>query len=188
MMKVIETAIPGVLVLEPQVFSDARGHFLEIYNQRTFAELGIGERFVQDNQSHSKKGVVRGLHYQSEQAQGKLVRVLHGEIFDVAVDLRRDSMTFGKWVGERLSAVNKKMIWIPKGFAHGFLTLSETADVSYKVTDFWAPQFERTLLWNDPEVGIAWPLDGEAILSDKDRAGHSLKELEKTSGAVKPQR
>lgn len=175
-MKIIETAISGVLFLEPKVFSDARGYFLETYNERTFAELGIAERFVQDNQSHSKKGVLRGLHYQSEQAQGKLVRVLQGEIFDVAVDLRRGSATFGKWVGERLSAANKKMIWIPKGLAHGFYTVSETADVSYKVTDFWAPQFERTLVWNDPVVGIAWPLVGEPILSEKDRAGHLLAE------------
>lgn len=175
-MKIIETAIPGVLVLEPKVFSDARGYFLETYNERAFAELGIAERFVQDNQSHSKRGVLRGLHYQSEQPQGKLVRVLQGEIFDVGVDLRRGSATFGKWVGERLSAANKRMIWIPKGLAHGFYVLSEMADVSYKVTDFWAPQFERTLVWNDPEVAIAWPLEGEPILSDKDRAGHGLAE------------
>jgi len=179
-MKVIGTAIPGVLVLEPKVFSDARGFFLETYNERTFAELGITERFVQDNQSHSKKGVLRGLHYQSEQAQGKLVRVVQGEIFDVAVDLRRESATFGKWIGEQLSSANKKMIWIPKGCAHGFYTLSETADVSYKVSDFWAPQFEKTLVWNDPEVGIAWPLEGEPILSEKDRAGHCIALLRHT--------
>jgi dTDP-4-dehydrorhamnose 3,5-epimerase len=176
-MNVIDTAIPGVLILEPKLFSDARGSFFEIYNQRSFAALGLPDHFVQDNQSHSKKGVLRGLHYQSEQAQGKLVRVLHGDIFDVAVDLRRDSPTFGKWVGERLSDSNKKMIWIPKGLAHGFLTLSDSADVAYKVTEFWAPQFEKTLLWNDPDVAIAWPLDGEPILSEKDRDGHSFKEL-----------
>jgi dTDP-4-dehydrorhamnose 3,5-epimerase len=174
-MKVTETKISGVVVLEPTVFSDARGFFLEIYNERTFAELGIKEHFVQDNQSHSKKGVLRGLHYQHPHAQGKLVRVLQGEIFDVAVDLRPGSATFGKWVGERLSSANKKMIWIPKGCAHGFYILSETADVSYKVSDFWAPQFEKTLVWNDPQVGIAWPLEGEPILSEKDRAGHLLK-------------
>jgi dTDP-4-dehydrorhamnose 3,5-epimerase len=178
-MKVSETAIPGLLLLEPKVFADARGFFLEVYNERTFAPLGITERFVQDNQSHSKKCVLRGLHYQGEQAQGKLVRVLQGEVFDVAVDLRRGSPTFGKWVGDKLSSENKRMIWIPKGFAHGFYTLSETADVAYKVTDFWAPQFEKTLLWNDPELGIDWPLDGEPILSDKDRTGHFLQELGK---------
>jgi dTDP-4-dehydrorhamnose 3,5-epimerase len=186
-VKVTETVIPGVLVLEPKVFSDARGFFLEIYNERAFAELGIAERFVQDNQSRSTKGVLRGLHYQSEQAQGKLVRVLHGEIFDVAVDVRSESATFGKWTGERISAENKKMLWIPKGFAHGFLTLSDSADVSYKVTEFWAPQFEKTLLWNDPEVAIAWPLEGEPILSDKDRAGHFLKELRTKSEAARRQ-
>ena len=176
-MKVIETALPGVLLLEPKVFSDARGFFFEIYNQRSFAPLGISDHFVQDNHSHSKKGVLRGLHYQCEQAQGKLVRVLRGEVFDVAVDLRRDSPTFGKWVGERLSDSNKKMIWIPKGLAHGYLTLSDSADVAYKVTDFWAPQFEKTLLWNDPDIAIAWPLDGEPILSEKDRAGHFFKDF-----------
>lgn len=182
-MNVIQTAIPGVLLLEPKLFSDARGFFFEIYNERVFAALGIPDRFVQDNQSHSKRGVLRGLHYQSERAQGKLVRVLHGEIFDAAVDLRRESPTFGKWVGERLSDSNKKMIWVPKGLAHGFLTLSETADVAYKVTDFWAPQFEKTLLWNDPDIAIAWPSDAEPILSDKDRAGHSFRELAKGATA-----
>lgn len=171
-----ETLIPGVLVLEPKVFSDVRGYFVETYNERSFAQLGITERFVQDNQSHSKKNVLRGLHYQCQQAQGKLVRVLQGEIFDVAVDLRRDSPTFGKWTAERLSADNRKMLWIPKGLAHGFLTLSETADVAYKVTDFWAPQFERTLLWNDPEVSVDWPLR-EPIISDKDRGGRQLRDL-----------
>jgi len=177
-MKVIETAIPGVLLLEPQVFSDARGYFLEIYNERAFAGLGLRDHFVQDNQSHSNRGVLRGLHYQCQQAQGKLVRVLQGEVFDVAVDLRRESRTFGKWVGERLSSSNRKMIWIPRGLAHGFLTLSETADVAYKVTDFWEPQFEKTLVWNDPDVAIAWPpLDGEPILSAKDRRGHTFKEF-----------
>jgi len=175
-MKIIETAIPGILVLEPRVFSDARGFFLETYNQRTFTEVGITEQFVQDNQSHSKKGVLRGMHYQVQQAQGKLVRVLQGEIFDVVVDLRPHSPTFGKWVADRLSSANKKMLWVPKGFAHGFYTVSESADVAYKVTDFYAPQFERTLLWNDADVGIAWPFKGEPILSDKDRAGHLLAE------------
>lgn len=175
-MRIIDLAIPGVLVLEPKVFSDARGFFLETYNERVFSELGIGGRFVQDNQSHSKKGVLRGMHYQLQQAQGKLVRVLQGEIFDAVVDLRRQSPTFGKWVGERLSSKNQRMLWVPKGFAHGFYTLSESADVAYKVTDFYAPQLEATLLWNDPDVGIAWPLEGEPILSNKDRAGHRLAE------------
>jgi dTDP-4-dehydrorhamnose 3,5-epimerase len=178
-MQVMETAIPGVLVLEPKVFSDVRGHFLETYNERVFAELGILERFVQDNQSFSKRGVLRGLHYQVQHAQGKLVRVLQGEIFDVVVDLREASSTFGKWVGQRLSGINKNMIWIPKGMAHGFYTLSDSADVSYKVTDFWSPEFERTLLWNDPEIGIRWPADRMPILSDKDLAGHLLKKFDK---------
>jgi dTDP-4-dehydrorhamnose 3,5-epimerase len=176
-MKVMETSLPGVLVLESKVFSDARGFFLEVYNQRAFASLGITEAFVQDNQSLSKKGVLRGLHYQVQSAQGKLVRVLQGEIFDAIVDLRPGSPTFGKWAVERLSAANRKMIWIPKGFAHGFYTLSDTAEVSYKVTDFWAPQFEKTLLWNDPEIAIPWPLEGDPLLSEKDRSGHLLKEL-----------
>lgn len=175
-MKTIETTISGVWVLEPKVFSDARGFFLETYNVRVFKELGITEQFVQDNQSHSKKAVLRGMHYQFGQPQAKLVRVLLGEIFDVVVDLRRHSPTFGKWVGQRLSSDNKRMLWVPKECAHGFYTLSDSADVAYKVTDFYAPQLERTLVWNDPEVGIAWPLDGDPILSDKDRAGHRLAE------------
>jgi dTDP-4-dehydrorhamnose 3,5-epimerase len=178
-MEVMETDIPGVLVLEPKVYSDVRGHFLETYNERVFAELGILERFVQDNQSFSKRGVLRGLHYQAEHPQGKLVRVLQGEIFDVVVDLRESSPTFGKWVAERLSGANKKMLWIPKGMAHGFYTLSDSADVSYKVTDFWSLQFERTLLWNDPRIGIRWPVDGMPILSEKDLAGHPLKGFDK---------
>jgi len=176
-MNIIKAAIQDVLVLEPSVFSDARGFFMETYNERTFAALGIGERFVQDNQSRSKRGVLRGLHYQSAQAQGKLVRVLSGEVYDVAVDLRTGSPTFGKWVGERLSSENKKMIWIPKGFAHGFYTLSETADVAYKVTEFRAAEHERTLAWDDAQVGIQWPLMGEPILSDKDKVGHGLEEV-----------
>jgi len=176
-MQIIQTEIEGVIVLEPNVFSDARGFFLETYNEKIFAEVGIGERFVQDNQSHSKQRVLRGLHYQLENAQGKLVRVLRGEIFDVAVDIRQGSKTFGKWIGVRLSSSDRRMIWIPRGFAHGFYTLSETADVAYKVTHFYAPKQERTLLWNDPEVGVRWPLQGEPILSEKDQAGHLLKDL-----------
>jgi|HubBroStandDraft_1064217.scaffolds.fasta_scaffold215326_1 dTDP-4-dehydrorhamnose 3,5-epimerase len=175
-MEVIQTDIPDVFLLQPRVFSDSRGFFLETYNKHTLAGLGIETEFVQDNQSHSLKNVLRGLHYQSQHAQGKLVRVLAGEIFDVAVDLRPNSPTRGKWVGIRLSSSSSRMIWIPKGFAHGFYTCSETADVLYKVTDFYAPKYERTLLWNDPEVGIEWPLAGEPILSDKDMAGHSFQE------------
>jgi dTDP-4-dehydrorhamnose 3,5-epimerase len=176
-MDIITTELPGVLLLEPRVFPDSRGFFLETYNRKTFAELGIATTFVQDNQSHSRKNVLRGLHYQVEQAQDRLVRVLYGEIFDVAVDLRVGSPTFGKWIGIQLSSSTNRMIWIPKGFAHGFYTCSETAGVLYKVTEFYAPKHERTLLWKDPDVGIDWPFSGEPILSDKDRAGHSLKDL-----------
>ena len=168
-MKIIATAIPDVVVLEPRIFTDSRGFFLETYNERSFE--------VQDNESYSKQGVLRGLHFQVEQAQGKLVRAVAGEVFDVAVDLRKGSATFGKWAWARLSAMNHHMIWIPKGFAHGFYTLSETAEVVYKVTDFYAPQHERTLLWNDPDVGIDWPLRGAPILSAKDRAGARLKDI-----------
>jgi len=176
-MKIQTTELLGVVVIEPQVFSDARGHFLETYNAKAFAEAGIAERFVQDNQSQSKKGVLRGLHYQVEQAQGKLVRVLRGEIFDVVVDLRTGSSTFGKWSGLSLSASKQRMLWIPKGFAHGFYTLSETAEVAYKVTEFYSPQNERTILWNDPDLAIRWPLEGEPILSEKDKTGHSFRQF-----------
>jgi dTDP-4-dehydrorhamnose 3,5-epimerase len=177
-MQVVHSNIEGVLLIELEVFSDFRGFFLETYNESTFAAIGITERFVQDNQSHSKQGVLRGLHYQTENAQGKLVRVLQGEIFDVAVDLRPGSKTFGKWVGVNLCSRDQRMIWIPKGLAHGFYTLSETADVAYKVTDMYSPEHERTLLWSDTDVGIRWPLLGEPILSQKDRAGHLLREME----------
>jgi len=176
-MKVIPTEIPDVVVLEPIIYADSRGYFLETYNEQSFEALGIAERFVQDNQSYSRRGVLRGLHFQVERAQGKLVRAVAGEVFDVAVDLRKESATFGKWAGTRLSSMNHQMIWIPKGFAHGFYTLSESAEVAYKVTDFYAPQHERTLLWNDPDVAIQWPLKGEPILSHKDRAGIRLKEI-----------
>jgi len=175
-MNIIQTEIPDVFILEPRAFTDDRGFFFEAYNQRSFGPIGIHERFVQDNQSHSKKGVLRGLHFQAAQPQGKLVRAVNGEIFDVAVDLRSGSPTLGKWVGVRLSAASRQMIWIPQGFAHGFYTLSESADVQYKVTDFYAPQHERTLLWNDPEIAVAWPLQGDPILSEKDRAGMSFQE------------
>lgn len=171
------TELQGVVLIEPEVFSDARGFFLETYNEKTFAEAGITERFVQDNQSESKRGVLRGLHYQLEQAQGKLIRVLLGRIFDVIVDIRPRSNTYGKWLGFDLAATEHKMIRIPKGFAHGFYTLSETAEVAYKVTDFYAPQHERTLLWNDPDLTIRWPLEGEPVLSEKDKAGLSFREV-----------
>jgi dTDP-4-dehydrorhamnose 3,5-epimerase len=173
-MEVIATEIPDVFLLQLRVFPDSRGFFLETYNQKVFVNLGINVAFVQDNQSQSRRNVLRGLHYQTERAQDKLVRVLQGEIFDVAVDLRPGSPTFGKWVGVQLSSSTHRMLWIPKGFAHGFYTCSETADVLYKVTDFYSPNHERTLLWNDPEVGIRWPFTGEPVISDKDRAGHLL--------------
>lgn len=166
-------------VIEPEIFSDARGYFLETYNARAFAEAGIAERFVQDNQSMSKRGVLRGLHYQQEKEQGKLIRVLAGEIFDVVVDLRPDSSTFGKWSGFNLSGKEQKMVWVPKGFAHGFYTLSETAEVSYKVTEFYTPEDERVLFWSDPSLAIRWPLLGEPILSEKDKQGHFLREFSK---------
>ena len=168
-----------MILIEPEIFSDARGYFLETYNARVFADAGISEKFVQDNQSRSKRGVLRGLHYQKEKAQGKLVRVLAGEIFDVVVDIRPDSNTFGKWSGFNLSAGEQKMVWIPKGFAHGFYTLSETAEVAYKVTEYYAPQDDRVILWSDPDLAIRWPLVGEPILSEKDKAGHSFRTLKK---------
>jgi dTDP-4-dehydrorhamnose 3,5-epimerase len=176
-MKIQMTEFEGVVVIEPEVYSDARGYFLEVYNAKAFAEAGINEHFVQDNQSQSKRGVLRGLHYQKEQGQGKLIHVLLGEIFDVVVDIRPESSTYGKWSGFNLSAREQKMVWIPKGFAHGFYTLSETADVAYKVTEFYAPRHERVILWNDPDLAIRWPLQGEPILSEKDKAGHSFREF-----------
>jgi dTDP-4-dehydrorhamnose 3,5-epimerase len=178
-MRIHPTELQGVVVVEPEVFSDARGYFLETYNAKTFAAAGITEQFVQDNHSQSKRGVLRGLHYQLKLAQGKLIRVLLGEIFDVVVDIRPGSSTYGKWSGFNLSATEQKMIWIPKGFAHGFYTLTETAEVSYKVTEFYAPQHERALLWKDPELAIRWPLQGEPILSEKDKAGHPFREFRK---------
>ncbi len=179
-MKVIETAIPGLLILEPKVFGDARGFFMESYNAQAFAEAtGLTPNFVQDNHSRSGKGVLRGLHYQIEQAQGKLVRVTRGSVFDVAVDLRKSSPTFGKWVGVELSEENSRQLWIPPGFAHGFLVTSDSADFLYKTTDYYAPQFERSLAWNDPTVGVEWPLAGAApLLSAKDIAGKPLAECE----------
>ena len=178
-MKVTPTDLPEVLVLEPRVFQDERGFFLESYNRAVLRETaGIDAEFVQDNHSRSARGVLRGLHYQIRQPQGKLVRVAAGEVFDVAVDLRRGSPTFARWTGTRLSAENKRMMWVPAGFAHGFLVLSESADFLYKTTDYYAPEHERCVLWNDPAIGIRWPLDGEPILAAKDRAGARLAQAE----------
>ena len=178
-MKVIRTEIPEVLLLEPKVFGDARGFFLESYNKRAFRDAtGLDVEFVQDNHSSSRRGVLRGLHYQIKQAQGKLVRVISGEVFDVAVDIRRSSSTFGKWTGVRLDAESKRVAWIPPGFAHGFLVLSEYAEFLYKTTDYYAPEHERVLLWNDPAVGIHWPLQGEPILAERDRRGAALNSAE----------
>ena len=178
-MKAIPTAIPDVLVIEPTVFGDARGFFFESWNEQAFAKLaGRDVHFVQDNHSASGRGVLRGLHYQVRQPQGKLVRVVAGEVYDVAVDLRRSSPTFGRWVGERLSAANKRMMWVPEGFAHGFLVLSEVAEFLYKTTDFYAPGHERTLLWNDPTLAIDWPLEGAPILKPKDADGAPLDRAE----------
>jgi dTDP-4-dehydrorhamnose 3,5-epimerase len=175
-MNIVRTAIPDVLVLEPEVFGDARGFFFESYNERAFRETtGLAVRFVQDNHSRSARNVLRGLHYQIKQPQGKLVRCVSGEVYDVAVDLRRSSPSFGKWVGERLSAENKRMMWIPAGFAHAFLVLTESADFLYKSTDYYAPAHERTIAWNDPDVAIAWPLEGDPVLSAKDMAGSRLR-------------
>jgi len=177
-VQVVKTKLDGVLLVKPRVFSDDRGFFLESYNQSVLASAGILHHFVQDNHSRSHKNVLRGLHYQVRQPQGKLVRAVIGEIFDVAVDLRRDSPTFGKWVGGILSAENKHMLWIPPGFAHGFLVLSDWAEVLYKATDYYAPAFERTLCWDDPDIGIGWPLAEEPQLSAKDKQGESLRGAE----------
>jgi len=178
-VKVITTAIPEVLIIEPKVFGDERGFFFESFNRRRFVELsGRDVDFVQDNHSRSAKNVLRGLHYQIRQPQGKLVRVVQGKVFDVAVDIRRSSPTFGRHVGLELSAENKRMLWIPEGFAHGFVVISETAEFLYKTTDYWAPEFERSIAWNDPAIGIQWPLQGEPALSAKDQQATSLAEAE----------
>jgi dTDP-4-dehydrorhamnose 3,5-epimerase len=172
---VTATAIPDVMVLEPRVFQDARGFFFESFNQRDFEQAtGIQATFVQDNHSLSAKGVLRGLHYQVPHPQGKLVRVVQGEVFDVAVDLRRSSRTFGQWVGVTLSAGNKKQLWVPPGFAHGFLVTSERAETLYKVTDYWCPEHERCLLWDDPALAIDWPIEGEPLLAARDAQGIPL--------------
>lgn len=174
-MQIQKTAIPDVLIIEPTVFGDDRGFFYESFNQKRFAELtGVTRDFVQDNHSKSAKGVLRGLHYQIQQPQGKLVRVTAGEVFDVAVDLRKSSPTFGHWVGVTLSATNKRQLWIPEGFAHGFVVTSDHAEFLYKTTDYWAPEFERSILWNDPAIDIMWPLTAEPLLSGKDKAGTLL--------------
>ncbi|MBV6320307.1 dTDP-4-dehydrorhamnose 3,5-epimerase [Duganella violaceipulchra] len=179
-MKVITTPLEGLLVLEPRVFGDDRGFFFESFNARRFAELtGVTLPFVQDNHSRSAKGVLRGLHYQIAQAQGKLVRATAGSVFDVAVDLRKSSATFGQWYGIELSAENKKQMWIPPGFAHGFVVTSDAAEFLYKTTDYWAPEHERSVLWNDPAIGIAWPaLDAAPLLSGKDQAALLLADAE----------
>ena len=178
-MKVIASELPDVLILEPRVFGDERGFFYESFNARAFSEAtGLNREFVQDNHSRSQRGVLRGLHYQLQQAQGKLVRVTAGEVYDVAVDIRRSSRTFGHWVGVHLSAENKRQLWLPEGFAHGFLVLSEYAEFLYKTTDYYAPAHERCIRWDDPSLAIAWPLDSAPQLSAKDQAGLSLADAE----------
>ena len=177
-MNVVETSIPDVRIIEPHVFGDHRGYFIETWNEARFAECGIDASFVQDNFSFSKKGTLRGLHYQLEFPQGKLVRVISGTVFDVAVDIRKSSSTFGKWIGETLSAENKKQLWIPPGFAHGFLVLSKSAELFYKCTEYYHPEDDHSLLWNDPAVGIDWPIENlEPILSEKDRNAGGLSKI-----------
>lgn len=178
-MNVVRTGIPDVLIIEPKVFGDARGFFFESFNARAFTTAtGLAPTFVQDNHSRSRKNVLRGLHYQIRQPQGKLVRVADGEVFDVAVDLRKNSPTFGRWTGAILSAENKRMMWVPEGFAHGFLVLSDFADFLYKTTDYYTPAHERCIAWNDAEIGIQWPLSGEPILAAKDLSGKPLQDAE----------
>lgn len=177
--KIIPTALPEVLIFEPQVFGDSRGFFYESFNSKEFEQAtGLMRNFVQDNHSRSVRNVVRGLHYQIQNSQGKLVRVIAGDVFDVAVDMRRSSPNFGKWVGVSLSSGNKRQLWVPEGFAHGFVVTSETAEFVYKVTDYWSPEHERSLIWNDPHVGIEWPIEGQPILAAKDVAGKSLAEAD----------
>jgi dTDP-4-dehydrorhamnose 3,5-epimerase len=177
-MKAHATQIPGVLIVEPVVFGDDRGFFLESFNEREMHSIGIDAHFVQDNHSRSQRNVLRGLHYQITHPQGKLVRVVSGDVFDVAVDVRRDSPAFGKWVGVELSAENKRMFWLPPGMAHGFIVLSDSADFLYKATEYYAPKTERTIFWNDPDLGIEWPLTGHPILSAKDAAAKTFSEAE----------
>lgn len=178
-MNIIPTAIPDILIIEPNVFGDSRGFFFESYNEKKFMEMsGLKVTFVQDNHSRSKKHVLRGLHYQIQQPQGKLVRVIGGEVFDVGVDIRRSSPTFGKWVGEYLTAENKKQMWVPAGFAHGFLVLSDIAEFLYKTTDYWAPEYERRIQWNDPVLNVQWPITGDPLVSEKDEQGASFEDAE----------
>ncbi|MGB6489751.1 MAG: dTDP-4-dehydrorhamnose 3,5-epimerase [Steroidobacteraceae bacterium] len=179
-MEFVPTDIPEVVLIRPKVFGDARGYFMESWEQRKFAAGGLDLQFVQDNHSHSARHILRGLHYQIQQPQGKLVRVVTGAVYDVAVDIRRSSSTFGKWVGLVLSAENHHMLWVPPGFAHGYLVLSDSADFLYKVTDFWAPNHERAILWNDPQIGVKWPLPTgvEPVLSGKDAAAAAFRDAE----------
>lgn len=178
-MQIQRTAIPDVIILEPKVFGDDRGFFYESFNENRFRELtGVTTSFVQDNHSKSAKNVLRGLHYQIRQPQGKLVRVVAGEVFDVAVDIRKSSPTFGHWVGVTLSAANNRQLWVPPGFAHGFVVTSASAEFLYKTTDYWAPEYERSILWNDPAIGILWPLEGEPMLSGKDQKASLLADAE----------
>lgn len=178
-MKALPTSLPGLLVIEPKVFGDDRGFFFESFNEREWLELtGLASRFVQDNHSKSGGNVLRGLHYQLNRPQGKLVRVVSGEVFDVAVDIRRSSPTFGKWEGCYLSAANKRQFWVPEGFAHGFLVVSDSAEFLYKTTDYYAPEFERCIVWNDPELAIGWPVIGEPILSAKDNRGKLFRDAD----------
>ncbi|OGI67054.1 MAG: dTDP-4-dehydrorhamnose 3,5-epimerase [Candidatus Muproteobacteria bacterium RBG_16_60_9] len=177
-MRVVDSVLSGVMEFEPRVFQDERGDFFESYRKTTLVDCGVNVDFVQENQSRSRRHALRGMHYQIHQAQGKLVRVVVGEIFDVVVDLRRQSATFGKWFGTKLSAENRRILWVPEGFAHGFLALSEFADVLYKTTNYYAPEHERCLRWNDPTVGIAWPIETTPLLSAKDALGKSLRESE----------
>ncbi|MDJ0509466.1 MAG: dTDP-4-dehydrorhamnose 3,5-epimerase [Crocosphaera sp.] len=178
-MKIIQTKIPDVVIIEPRVFGDDRGFFYESYNEKALTEAtGIERNFVQDNHSRSQKNVLRGLHYQIQQPQGKLVRVVVGEVLDVAVDIRKSSPTFGQWVSCLLSTENKRQFWVPEGFAHGFVVLSESADFLYKTTNYYAPQYERTILWNDPDLAIDWQLEGEPLLSKKDQEGSLFKDAE----------
>lgn len=178
-MKTMQTAIPEVLIIEPKVFGDDRGFFYESFNNRIFEELtGVKRTFVQDNHSRSAKNVLRGLHYQIQNPQGKLVRVTTGEVFDVAVDIRKSSPTFANWVGVHLSAENKRQLWVPEGFAHGFVVLSDVAEFLYKTTDYWYPEHERSIVWDDPEIGIEWPFVGEPLLAKKDAEGQKLNVAE----------
>jgi len=179
-MKIINTDIPDVKLIEPKVFPDDRGFFMETYQKRAFAEAGLPTEFVQDNHSGSRQGILRGMHYQLKQSQGKLVRVVVGEVFDAAVDLRKSSPTFGKWTGAVLSAENRRELWVPPGFGHGYYVLSDWAEFVYKVTDFYAPEWERTILWNDPQIGVQWPLvEGQLpVVSGKDAAGKLLSQAE----------